>query len=904
MYRSGVLTCLLALAGPGVIRAGADDEIQSLRQRAEALRKRGELKLVVAPYERALSASEARAGKSAALRTATICLDLGGVYQDLHQYEKAQQLYLRCLQLRERHLEKNHIDIAIALNNLGELYRAVGRPTRAAAQLERGLAIKEAQRQRNDLSIATTLNLLALVQQDLGLLDKAEQLHVRALRLRRARLDPSHPDVHRSMHNLAAVYKLAGKLSKAEELYKECLAIWEKKLGPNDPAVATALFNLAAVYQDYQDRHAFAKAEALYRRSLKIREDALGKDHPAVAETLNHLAGLRVAMDEPAEAERLYRRCLRIRTAKLGEEHPAVSQTLSHLALLLERQGKTTEAADLLDRARRISHRHVGHVLPALPERDQVRYLTHKGGERDDLERALAMQLVRRLTTSRAASAVMSGAATWLLNGKAIAQEALARSAVLSRDEGNPALRGLAAGLREVRAEIARLSLSPAEPGQEAARQKRLGQLRAEEEKLAARLAQEGSGAVAPADWFDLAAVRKGLPAGAVLIDVARVRSFDFQGAVGDRWGPARYVAWVTPADGKLAAFDLGPAREIDLAVRAVREALKDAPSSLKAKGEPAAERELRKPLEKLSRLVLTKPLLEHVGRAKRWVVSPDGNLWMVPWEMLLLPDGKYAVEKHTLSYALSGRDVAGASSYKGRPSRPLVVADPDFDLVAKTADADRDRIRNVRRLAGTRLEAKAIDQPLRDLTGTAPVLLMGEQAVKGKVKGFGSPRVLVFATHGFFYAETRSRVPANPLERCGLLLAGCNYAARASGADNGILTGLEVLGMDLRGCEMVVLSACETGLGDVRVGEGVAGLRQAFRLAGAGSVVSSLWQVPDRQSARLMGYFFQALARGGRRSEALCQAQRKLIAERQEENAAAHPLFWAAFTVTGAGRD
>ncbi len=700
------------------------------------------------------------------------------------------------------------------------------------------------------------------------------------------------------------MYQRRKKFAEAERVYRDALAIWEKKLGPNDLNVATVVFNLATVQQE---RRKFADAESLYKRSLGIYE-AKQKDLE-VAKALNHLAGLYLAMNQPAKAEPRYRRALRIREDKLGKEHPAVAETLHDFALFLEHEGRTKEAGDHLDRARRISRRHVGHILPGLPERDQVKFLANR--ERKDFERALALQLANRpgdrLFSERDFSAVTRRAASWMLNGKALSQEALARSHLLSRDEKDQALRQPATQLRQAREELARLAMSRPKPGEEASRQKRLAQLEKEEERLAGLLARAGSSAVAPGRWFDLQEVTKALPRDAVLIDVGRFHRFDFKGTVGERRGEERYVAWVTSAAGRLAAVDLGPAKAIDDAVEAVRRPLERGRETLKLFMEDPekAEKALREPLGRLSKLVLGK-LKPHIESAKRWIVSPDGSLWLVPWEMLLLPDGKYAVEEHALSYVLSGRDLLTRARFTGKTERPVVVADPEYDLTPK-AGADLGRgVFSVQRLENTRVEAEAIGKPLRALTKEVPVQLLRDKALESTVKAAKNPRVLVLATHGFFLSEEKARKMRlgtdNPLSRCGLLLAGCNRATK-SGANDGVLTGLEVLGMDLRGTEMVVLSACQTGLGNVRAGEGIAGLRQAFRLAGAESVVSTLWEVPDGSSALLMAHFFRGLGKGKSRPDALRDAQCALIEEHRGKYAVAHPLFWAAYTVTG-GRD
>jgi CHAT domain-containing protein len=274
-------------------------------------------------------------------------------------------------------------------------------------------------------------------------------------------------------------------------------------------------------------------------------------------------------------------------------------------------------------------------------------------------------------------------------------------------------------------------------------------------------------------------------------------------------------------------------------------------------------------------------------------------------------------------------------------------MADPNYDLSAAEslaatravmrgatlpADDELRRLSNegsalpsVERLPGAAAEAKAIEPELAAYAGAPPIVYTDIYALEAVFKALQRPKALVLATHGFFLPDQEARddqhaatAPAsrdaaatalltidgkpieNPLLRCGLLFAGCNSRARLAGLEDGVLTGMEIVGSDLRGTDLVVLSACETGLGKVRNGEGVSGLRQAFQLAGVRTVVATLWQVPDRQSAQLMRDFFANLAAGRSKADALRDAQLKSIAARRERFGAAHPFFWAAYTLTG----
>ena len=291
-------------------------------------------------------------------------------------------------------------------------------------------------------------------------------------------------------------------------------------------------------------------------------------------------------------------------------------------------------------------------------------------------------------------------------------------------------------------------------------------------------------------------------------------------------------------------------------------------------------------------------------------ILSPDGTLWHVPWSALPVAD-KVLLEMYSLRYVVSGRDIVNSSPTKLTRSQPAVFADPNFDLSVeetrqsiqavfpdKKLDAlDQTRgvtsqtaLPRVARLPNTATEAQAITPNVERFAKEKTQAYTDRFALESVFKTVERPSLLVLSTHGFFLSDqeaehddkqlalsdTRAALLTvdgkpieNPLLRCGLLLAGCN-SRQATAGDDGVLTGMEIVGVDLRGTDLVVLSACETGVGKIHNGEGVAGLRQAFQLAGAKSVVATLWQVPDRDSMLIMNDFFQNLADGQSKTDAL----------------------------------
>jgi CHAT domain-containing protein/tetratricopeptide (TPR) repeat protein len=855
--------------------------------------------------------------------------NLAVLYQDMGFHARSVPLLQQASRIYRRTLGDEHPAHATVLNNLGLAYEQLGLYGKAESLLEEALRVRKGVLGDRNPLYAQTLNNLGMVYDAVGKYAQARRAYQEALRVYERGEKETNPDYPGSLFNLADLYGKMGLFARAESLFEQARRIYEKTGSKRDPGYATCLHNQASLYKKQGQ---YDKAEALLREACRLRKEILGERHPLYATSVHNLGCLYHVMGLGAKAEPLYEEARRIFERALGDQHPDYAIFLGNLADLYADTGRWGKAGRAQDQAQHILRRHAGRVLPGLPEAEQLAFLgLHHSSS---LHVALSLGLARRRDAG-----TVTRSAEWLLNGKALAQEALAQQTLWIRDHPEPEVAEAIQELLAVRQRLARLALQGA-PVAQAEEHRRLDELAAREQELAKKLGRTGGRALLGDPWVHLDRLRRALPEDAILVDVARfpVRFFPLK-AKENPWRPARYAAWVIPpaGQGDVQLIDLGPARDIEQSAQRVRKALAAAARTLATHKEAAAERELRTPLAELSRRVL-RPLLPACGKSRHWLVSPDAALWLVPWAVLPLADGSYAVEKYRVSYLVSGRDLL-APRRQTKAGPPLLLADPDFDLEpvrptrAAPAGAARrpaSRLPRFPRLPGTALEARAVTPLLKRYTAEDPLVRTGRQASESAFKAVRHPKLVLLGTHGFFLEDQDEAVAVqlsadagrglkmtvvqpprqrreqvqileNPLLRCGLALAGANHSARApEGADDGILTGLEIVGTDLRGTELVVLSACETGLGQVRNGEGVAGLRQAFQLAGARAVVATLWQIPDKETTALMTAFFEELAAKKGKAEALRRAQLQIIKERRAKHKAAHPFYWAAFTLTG----
>jgi CHAT domain-containing protein/Tfp pilus assembly protein PilF len=719
---------------------------------------------------------------------------------------------------------------------------------------------------------------------------------------------------------LAALYSEMGNYSTAEPLYQRALAIDEKALGAEHPHVAGSLNNLAGLYQ-YMGN--YSTAEPLYQRALAIDEKALGAEHPHVAGSLNNLAVLYTSMGNYSTAEPLYQRALAIDEKALGAEHPHVALSLNNLAGLYLAQGNIPLATEFLTRGTNIEEHNLSHLFTTGSEKQKQAYAKTF---RSTTYRAISLHLQDAPNDPQAARLAL----TTLLRRKGRILDALTENLQLLRQNLTPENQTFLDDLLETRSHLATLVYRlPEDIPEPASHRQQIANLTTEAERLEAELARRSAEFRTETEPVTIEAIQQQIPADAALIELVQYRPFDAKAKWGERFGSPRYAAYILHATGEPQWVDLGDAAAIDTAVEAFRTALESGDNS----GD-LFDKQQAHPLYSL----LIQPLRQKLGNARHLLLSPDSQLNLIPFAALVDDNNQYLLETYTITYLSTGRDLRRLQLTAPSQQPPILFANPNYDLpgdpnsiqllanlgnlaqlpppssTSATSSGNRGSLNitlTFNSLLNTEDEAAAIAPLFPNST-----IISQSQATENVLKRLDSPNILHIATHGFFLEivppepsddspllgdsnplRSRPEHQENPLLRSGLALAGFNL--RQSGNEDGVLTAMEVAGLRLRGTQLVVLSACKTGVGDTATGEGVYGLRRAFAISGAKTQVMSLWSVETDATQHLMTEYYKRLAQGEERGEALRQVQLEML----RGDTFQHPDFWAAFLPSGEWR-
>jgi CHAT domain-containing protein/Tfp pilus assembly protein PilF len=884
----------------------------SLSSLADVYLSRGEYKETESFNKRALDIREKSLGKDHP-DTAESLNNLANAYTMQAKYMEAEPLLRRALEICEVAIGKDHPHTAFVFNNLGLLYYYQGKYVEAEPLYKRAINIWEKALGKDHRQVAMSVHNLALLYQRQAKYVEAEPLSKRSLEIHEKKLGKDHPITAISLNNLAALYRAQGKYVEAEPLIKRSLEIHEKALGKDNPNTALSLNTLALLYVSEGRSD---EAEPLYKRAIEICEKALDKDNPNIAISFNNLALLYASQGRYDEAEPLYKRAIEIREKALAKDHPDTINTLNNLAALYTAKGDFVQAVKFQSLANMASERSIARNLVIGSERQKLAYL---GSLSEQTDRTISLH-IRYVPGDHIARNL---AATLILQRKGRTLDATSQNLNALRGRFNAEDRALLDRLTGTRSQIARLVLGGPQRmtvEQHQARIKELEDQADKDESDISRRSEEFRVQYLP---VTLEVAREAIPPDSALIEFSSYRPFNAKATNNEAaYGQPRYVAYVLRRDGEIECRELGEAKTIDKAIASLRSALRNPK---------------RMNVERLARALDAKvfqPIRPLLGSKSRLLISPDGALNLVPFAALVDEKGRYAVERYSISYLTSGRDLLRLQLTRESKDSPLVVAAPDF---GKRSGVLAERLeKQGNDVSDGEVEAESTRSAFKDLyfsplpnaaqEGAAlrallpgATLLTKSQATKAALVRVRSPELLHIATHGFFLedrqlnldggrgAQSLSDDPEralqelerrgvrieNPLLRSGLALAGANERKED---DNGILTALEVTGLNLWGTKLVVLSACDTGVGEVKNGDGVHGLRRALVLAGSETQVMSLWAVSDKATRELMVSYYTLLQKGQGRGDALRQVQLEMLKKANRR----HPYYWASFIQSG----
>jgi CHAT domain-containing protein/tetratricopeptide (TPR) repeat protein len=693
-----------------------------------------------------------------------------------------------------------------------------------------------------------------------------------------------------TLHLLARASVGVGDLRKALEYDQQQLPLL--KAAGDDKGVAAAMGDIGVLHSELEEPQ---EALPYLQSALRLHREAGNRWEEAF--TLNALGWVFYTQGDAEKAAANYQAALSIWRTILDSDWQA--KVLYNLAELECSKGNWAEGERLM-----------AETLDLEESRLSTEFLSGAEWEKKSAlsEYIRTLQLSISINAHRAPDDAHAArlAMTTLLRRKGRILDSIAEEYRALRRNSSAETSALLDQLNQYISRQAQLKLYESGNNQEA----QINELQEKIEELQLKLNASGLEYRGRGGEVTLEAVQRQIPADAALVEFTIWVPFDLAKRGVNMVGKPRYVTYLLFDHGKPQLIDLGDDHEISLLAVKLHNLLR----------QPLAEiSEVRRAARELDELIM-RPVRRRLGGRTRLLISPEKYLNLVPFAVLVDERGRYLLNNYRISYLTSGRDLLRMQLARRANDPPLIIANPDFENTADRSSSES--LASTRSaggllsdmkwspLPGTESEAQAIKKLL-----PAANLRTGAEATEAEVKRANAPSVLHFATHGFSLSDLPPEEPAwltllrlvfgatrdveqskNPMLRSGLALAGANR--KRVGEEDGVLTAKEIAGLNLWGTKLVVLSGCQTGVGDVGTGEGVYGLRRAVVLAGAEAQVMSLWKVDDGVTARLMAeYYTNLLKKNQGRADALREVQLSMLADRNTS----HPYYWAGFIESGA---
>ena len=873
---------------------------------------------------------------------ATSLHNLAAEYSLLGDYNESMKLNLECLKIYEQIYGSEHLNYARSLSSLSRNYSALGYDNKALKLDLECLDLYENIFGREHPEYLTSLSNLAISYSDLGNLSKSLEMNIECLMLTERTLGKNHLDYLTSLSNLAMDYFRLGDDSKALELNLECLSLTEEILGKENekylvslnnlamnysrlgedsialdlnleclkisgtiygiqhPKYLLSLGNLATIYTDLED---FDKALELDLKCLILREEILGKDHSDYALSLNNIASTYADLGDLTKSIEFDLKCLSIRERIQGKEHPSYSQSLYNAGTKYHYLKKYDESYDFLSKFQalelsrfRLMEKNLNSKLflstynSLLVDYQTLFFISKKLGSSEKIKNQYNNFC--------------------FLKGRELSNNTSMISGIYQNNETS--LISLYENWLSTNKKISICYESSFE--ERINLDLDINELQDNADNLERRLTQLSSDFAYNKREFLFNDIVSYLESDEAYLDIVNIQTYNLD----------RYFAYVIKKGDSIPELvDLGSIASLDSIYRYYSDYTQKRPSNkVFGYGDEYYGNICYKNF--WSKL---EPYLDGVSVT---YFSPDGIYSKINPNVLFdSTSSSFLMDKYDIVYVSNVEDFVhqkeNIKSYE-RPDdlQAVLVGNPTFllgedevvfasiDKQSRTINQDEldslQRGASLSNLPGTQTEVDLISDNLKS-KGWDVEVISGVDATETRVKSIEAPKILHIATHGFFFEDQElvkrsnmistdnKKAIANPMTRSGLIFSGAENTMNGEilADDNGWLNSYEASLLNLRGTELVVLSACETGSGDVQNGKGVYGLQRAIRVAGAESLIMSMWEVDDKATQELMTYFYDYwIDKKMTKKDAFKKAQEK-IREKYK-----HPYYWGAFIMLG----